>query len=224
MRVGGQNQNFAAWSSFALRPRVLRDVSSVDMSTSVLGAPLDIPVVISSFDGSELCHPDGERALVRAAEAEGSAHLVPHLGSTRFEELRRVAPSTPLFFQLYAPMVPQSESREMDRDYVSSALSLLEREGCRGVFVTVDAINIGNREKTYKSPAWVAALRREVGGFPVARSLDGAGLGAHSGHAIPTWEDINWMVEQTTLPIVAKGIMTEEDALLAARAGCAGVT
>ena len=54
--------------------------------------------------------------------------------------------------------------------------------------------------------------------------LDGVGLGAHSGHAIPTWEDISWMVEQTTLPIVVKGVMTEEDALLAARAGCAGVT
>lgn len=114
----------------------------------------------------------------------------------------------------------------LDRAYVARTLEYLHQQGCAAVFVTCDTPNHGNREKTYRSSAWVAQLKDECGGFAPPRALEAAGVGEHAGHtATLCWDDILWIkgVIRTQLrsdmALVLKGVMTAEDVRRAVAVG-----
>ena len=123
-------ENHAAFGRVWLRPRVLVDVSRIDMAVAVLGARLALPVYISATALGRLAHPDGELALLRAAAAEGTAYMLPTLSSYPLGEvLAARTAGQPTGVQLYV-----NGDRATSAAYVKAA----EAGGCSVLCVTVD--------------------------------------------------------------------------------------
>jgi isopentenyl diphosphate isomerase/L-lactate dehydrogenase-like FMN-dependent dehydrogenase len=199
-------RNRRAYESWALRPRVLCDVSALDLSTTVLGVKVSLPVLIAPCGGHGKAHPEGEFATYRAAAACGTVFAVSANASADFEELARAA-SGRLWLQLYP-----FRDREMTRTG-SSAKDL----GYEAVCVT-QILNGRPSERNIRNDY---SNRRGVN-FGQAETKR---RGAHPGGGDPaaTWKDLEWIKSASELPVVAKGIMTGEDAELCAEAGADGV-
>ena len=205
-------RNRRAYESWALRPRVLRDVSSLDLSTTVLGVKVGLPVLIAPCGGHKKAHAEGEFATFRAAAACGTIFAVSANASADFEELAKAA-SGHLWLQLYP-----FRDREMTRDWLKRA----KVAGYEAVCVTLDSQWPPKRERNIRNDY---SNRRGIN-FPKAAGQPApARRGAHPGGGDPaaTWKDLEWIKSMTDLPVVAKGIMTGEDAQLCAETGIAGV-
>ena len=130
-----------------------------------------------------ITHPDGELAIAGASEAMGVAYIVAHYAGYSVEDILKVCGSEGpkrLLFQLYPPRCKDRDC--LDKPYVAECFRHLGNLGWRGVSVTVDTVNNGNREKTYKNPDWVSAMAKESGGFPPPKSLSESPLGRMIGH------------------------------------------
>jgi isopentenyl diphosphate isomerase/L-lactate dehydrogenase-like FMN-dependent dehydrogenase len=123
------DRNRRAFQSWALRPRVLRDVHSVDLSTTVLGTKIDLPVLIAPCAGHKKAHADGELATGRAAAARGTIYAVSANAAVPFEELAKAARGH-LWLQMYL-----FRDREMTREWLRRA----KAAGYEAVCVTVDS-------------------------------------------------------------------------------------
>ncbi|MDV6374265.1 alpha-hydroxy acid oxidase [Deinococcus arenicola] len=201
-----------------LRPRMLVDVSAIDISTTVLGLPLDFPVGIapSAFHG--LAHPDAELATARAANAAGSVMTLSTFSNTPIADVGQAAGGR-LWFQLYL-----LADRELSREIIARA----EASGARALVFTVDAPYLGRREANERHRF---ALPPHLSAPNVATPQELAGVETDTGSQLTnyfqnlvdktfTWNDLAWLRQQTTLPIILKGILTAEDAELAVQHGC----
>ena len=213
-----------AFDSLALRPRMLQDVSNLDLSTTVLGVKVGFPIFPAPAGGHTKGHPDGELATAQAAGALGTLMVVSAHSSYSLEQIVEAA-SGPLWFQMYL---------FLDRDVTLTWVRRAEAVGCRALCITVDANSPPKRERAIRNK-----LQRDDG--------DRSGFGPNYAHLRPDqlpdlsggvvvpqtaramtsrsagWEEIDWLKEQTSLPIVLKGIMTSEDAALAAEHGVDGI-
>ncbi|MEN3284806.1 MAG: 4-hydroxymandelate oxidase [Solirubrobacteraceae bacterium] len=203
--------NRAAFAAVHLRPRVLVDVSRRSLATTVLGQPIDLPVMLAPVGDAARVHPDAELATVAAA---GSAGVVTILGMASTYSVDEVvaAARRPVWFQLYV-----LKSRDMTRRLVEHA----EEVGCAGLVVTVDNPGVIARDLAAgagRKQAWgtLAALG-------LTEELDAGGLLLENVDPTLTWRDIAWVRSITRLPIVLKGIQTAEDACLCAEHGVAGL-
>ena len=109
------DRNRRAYGSWAFRPRVLRDVSSLDLSTTILGIKVNVPVLIAPCGGHKRAHPEGELATYRAAAACGTILAVSANSNTSFEELAKAANG-----HLWVQMYPFRD-REMTKDWLQRA-------------------------------------------------------------------------------------------------------
>lgn len=210
--------NREAFRRARLRPRVLVDVSDVSTRTTVLGVDLDLPVGIapSAFHG--LAHPSAELGTAGAAHAEGSLFALSTFSNTSIEDVARVVPGR-FWFQLYV---------YRDREVSAALVRRAEAAGARALVVTVDAPYVGRREPNERHRFGLPPHL----GVPNAASREAlAALESSSGSQLVnyfqglvdrrfTWRDVAWLRELTTLPIVLKGVLTAEDALLAVEHGC----
>jgi isopentenyl diphosphate isomerase/L-lactate dehydrogenase-like FMN-dependent dehydrogenase len=196
--------NRTAFERYALRPRVLVDVSHCDLSTTVAGTPVTMPILVAPTAGHVLAHPDGELATVRAACAAGTVMIASTVASTSLEDIAAAA-TGPAWFQLYI--------RSMDR--AKELVLRAEAAGYRAIVLTVDTPRLGNREKDMRYNA-----RRRL--FPAANFDEDDFTFSYTGDSL-TWEVIGWLRSLTTLPIFLKGILTGEDALLAVEHGVEGI-
>jgi 4-hydroxymandelate oxidase len=211
-----------AWDAIALRYRVLRDVSVRSMRTTVLGASLDWPVLVAPMAFQQLAHPDGELAVARAAAATGSAMILSTLATRSVEEVR-AAGSAPLWFQLYI---------YRDRDATEAVVRRAEAAGCTALVLTVDAPILGRRERDLINgfhippgtpiPNVAAAPRRQLSAQG-ARASALADFTRDHWDASISWKDLGWLHSITALPILVKGIVRGDDAVLALDHGAAGV-
>ncbi|KAI9568876.1 glyoxylate dehydrogenase [Boletus coccyginus] len=210
-------ENRAGYQRIWFRPRILRDVSMVDWSTTILGQKSSLPVYISATALGKLGHPDGELNLTRAAGKHGVIQMIPTLASCSFDEIVDAAiPGQAQFLQLYV-----NRDREITRKYVQHA----EKRGIKGLFITVDAPQLGRREKDMRmkfvDESGVAKVQENQSGVKkdegVARAI--------SSFIDPSlsWKDIPWFKSITSMPIVLKGVATPEDALMAYDYGIAGI-
>jgi 4-hydroxymandelate oxidase len=201
--VSRNRRAFAAWS---LRPRVLSGVSSVDLRTTVLGAKVSLPVLIAPCGGHSKVHPDGEAATLRAGASAGTIVVVSANSSTSFGDLATHV-DTIRWLQTY-PF--------RDRAVTVEWLREAERSGYAAVCVTLDSQWPPKRERNlrndYRPPAGVNLGAREPGGALRTQADPAA-----------SWADLAWMVGQTSLPVVAKGIMAPEDVSHAIDAGAQAV-
>jgi 4-hydroxymandelate oxidase len=203
-------RNRRAYESWALRPRVLRDVSALDLSTTVVGTKVSLPVLIAPCGGHRRAHPDGELATYRAAASCGTVLAVSANANTSFEDLAKAATGH-LWLQLY-PF--------RDRELTKSWLSRAEEAGYEAICVTLDSQwrpkrerNIRNNYKRSRGPNYPKTDTAEA---PRPGSSRRAGEAADPA---ATWRDLEWIKSATDLPVIAKGIMTGEDAELCAQAG-----
>jgi 4-hydroxymandelate oxidase len=210
--------NRTAFEAIRLRPRVLVDVRECDVSTTVLGSPVRLPVLIAPTSVHQLAHPEGECATARAAAAEGTVMVASTLSSYPLEAI--AATRAPLWFQLYL---------YRDRRFAREFLQRVEAAGYRAVVLTVDAPAIGNRERdrrnAFSLPGHLrfgnfAAQGGEHDETPARASITWETRGER---LMLTWEDIPWLRSLTALPLVLKGIMTAEDATRAVACGVEGI-
>src|SRR5215207_3420516 len=110
--------NRDAWNQLRLRPRVLVDVSRVDLGTRAFGATLAHPVIVAPTAAHALAHPDGEAATARGAAAAGALMTLSTISSSTMEEVAEVAAEAPRWFQLYPPT-----DREATRALVERAVA-----------------------------------------------------------------------------------------------------
>jgi 4-hydroxymandelate oxidase len=213
-----------AWDGIALRYRVLRDVSRRNLSTTILGDALALPLLVAPMAFQRLAHPEGELATARAASAAGAGMILSTLATTSIEDVRAAAPG-PLWFQLYI---------YRDRGASRALVERAERAGCTALVLTVDSPLLGRRERDVRNGFHVSddfTVPNLTGDPRAALAAAGAHGGAsalagfvetHWDSAI-SWRDVEWLRSITRLPVLVKGIVRGDDAKLALEHGAAGV-
>ncbi|TFL07022.1 FMN-dependent dehydrogenase-domain-containing protein [Pterulicium gracile] len=211
-------ENHAAYQRIWFRPRIMRNMTTVDFSSSILGQKTSMPIYISATALGKLGHPDGELNLTRAAAKHGIIQMIPTLASCSFDEIVDAAqPGQTQFLQLYV-----NKDREITKRIVQHA----EKRGVKGLFITVDAPQLGRREKDMRMKFDAESDPSEVsksGSDKVDRSQGAAR--AISSFIDPglQWSDLPWFKSITKMPLILKGVQCWEDAQEAYDQGLAGV-
>jgi L-lactate dehydrogenase (cytochrome) len=220
---GASNDNLsrdwnAEWyQNLMFRPRILNPVKNVDTSTSILGLRLDIPILNSPASSAAFVHSDAEIALAKGLAARGSAMIVPTMASYSVEEITgALTEPGKFFFQLYA-----SEDKVITKILLDNAVRLK----AKAIVVTVDLPVMSKREGYERYELAVAREKASKEPKSVGKALVSQ-IPARASRAVDSnlsWDDIRWIQNYTGLPVFIKGIQCVEDALLAFRAGCAGI-
>jgi isopentenyl diphosphate isomerase/L-lactate dehydrogenase-like FMN-dependent dehydrogenase len=208
------HDNVEAFSRWHLRPRVLVDVSEVTTATTVLGKPVSMPLLVAPTAFQRLAHSEGELATARAAARAGTVMCQSTLSSVMPGELAAAAPGARLWFQLYW---------SSDRGFTADLLGRVVEAGFEAVVFTVDFAAAGRRERDLRT---AFALPDDLPTPNIPESLQRENFHAALGRIVDTaltWRDLEWLREACSLPVVLKGILSGEDALLAAEHGAAGV-
>ena len=204
-------ENEAAFARRRLRPRVLVDVERLDLATTMLGTPVLLPVGVAPTARHGLAHPDGEVATARGAASVGALFCSATLSTRSMEEVAAL-PEGPRWFQLYT-----HADRAISVDLVGRAAAA----GFRALVITVDLPGVGRRDRELRTEyLWPGA--EEYGNLLRYPDQEAVSAGLH--RAVGTWDDLaSLRVGAPDLPLVLKGILTPEDAVLAVEHGAAGV-
>ncbi|KAL2267561.1 hypothetical protein VTJ83DRAFT_4838 [Remersonia thermophila] len=207
-------ENHAAFHRIWFRPRILIDVEKIDMSTTMLGTPCSIPFYVTATALGKLGHPEGEVVLTRASHKHNVIQMIPTLASCSFDDIvDAAAPGQVQWLQLYV-----NKDREVTRRIVQHA----ERRGCKALFITVDAPQLGRREKDMRFKFTDQGSKVQEG---QATDTSQGAARAISSFIDPSlsWADIPWFRSITKMPIVLKGVQRVEDVVRAVEAGVQGV-
>jgi len=224
-----------------LRQRVLVDVSSVSLKTSLLGEPVAMPVALAPAGMTGLIHGNGEMLAARVAEAAGIKFCLSTMSICTIEDVSE-AVTAPFWFQLYV---------FRDRGFSRSVIERARAAGCSALFVTVDLPMRGQRHMDIKhgltvppritlanafdmatKPRWAASVLRgrrrsfgNVEAFLKGRSgmIKSASWANENYDRTLSWRDIDWVRSLWPGKLVLKGILDVEDAKLAAAAGVDGI-
>ncbi|KAG7746252.1 hypothetical protein KL912_004512 [Ogataea haglerorum] len=201
-------ENRYALGRIFFRPRCLVDVSNTSIETDILGVRTSAPFFISSFTGSNLIQPEGEKILARAAAEENIAYMVPKRGSVSLEQLHaETAPSQAFFYQY--EFESAEELREAPKFFRHIETTIPQ---VRAIFVNVDVAARGLREKEYK------VRQMETG----KSDVELAGLARPEPEYVATWKEFETVKNSTSLPIILKGLQRKEDIVKAAELGFRG--
>ena len=192
--------NREAFARIRLLPRVLVDVSKCDTRTTVLGTPIGMPVMIAPTAFHGLACPEGERATARAAGGAGTLMVASTSSTCSLEEIAEAA-AGPLWFQLYV----------FNRQTAAELVRRAAAAGYRALVLTVDSPRWGRKEQ---------AIRH---GFDLPAKGNFGDQADTKDTVTFIWEDLNWLRSLSPLPIILKGILTAEDALLAVEYGVEGI-
>ncbi len=206
--------NAAAFSRWELRPRVLVDVGSVSAATTVLGTEVALPVLVAPTAFLRLADPEGERSVARAAAAAGTVVTLATLSSVTPAELAEAAPDARRWFQLYW---------SRDRGFTRGLVEAVVEAGFEALVLTVDLPVPGRRERDLRAGF---ALPEDLPLPNIPFRVQGEGFQTALLEAVDdtlTWRDLEWLRSVCPLPLVVKGILTAEDALLAAEHGAVAV-
>ncbi|GAA5865688.1 hypothetical protein JCM1840_003219 [Sporobolomyces johnsonii] len=226
------NWNHDSFAAVRLRPRVMRDVTEVDLSTTILGHKSTLPFFIAPAALGRLAHPEGEKCLARVAASHGIPYAISANASVGFEEIASQAQDGhTLFYQLYV---------NKDRAKTEAQLKRVAKAGYKAIIVTVDAPVAGKRERDERSkmdeeatadPNIQKAMSSTAPDAPdrpqQPPSEPAQGIAQVMGNYVDSalaWSDLAWIRRVTGgLPIVVKGIQCAEDAALAAHYGADGI-
>jgi isopentenyl diphosphate isomerase/L-lactate dehydrogenase-like FMN-dependent dehydrogenase len=208
-------ENLAAYRRWVLRPRVLVDVGAVTTATTVLATEVSMPILVAPTAFHRLAHPDGEHATARAAAAAGTVMCLSTLATAGAAEVAEAAPGGARWYQLY-----WHPDRGLTRAIVEEAATA----GFSAIVLTVDLPVLGNRERDLRtgftlSDDLVPAFTRTASHTPEGGSEV---LGWVVDPRL-TWKDLEWLRSLSDLPLLVKGILTAEDAVLAVEHGCEGI-
>lgn len=214
-------KNASAFARRELHYRVLVDVDSRDLSATVLGHELSMPILVAPTAFHKLAHEDGEAATARAAGAAGTLMILSTLSNTPVEEVVAATPG-PVWFQLYV---------YRDRGATKALVERAEAAGCQALVLTVDAPLLGRREADVRNrfslpPGLSVENLLPVGKGDLPADVKDSGLAAYFLTLLDaslSWKDVEWLRSITDLPVLVKGIVRADDAVRAADHGCAGV-
>lgn len=198
----------AAWGRVRWWPRVLRDVSTVDLSVTLLGSPYAVPWGVAPTSLQRAVHPDGEIAMAAACAAAGSPMVVSSNAGSTFAEI--AATGVRWWLQCYLPQ---------DRDLAAPLLRRAVAAGAEAVVLTVDTPVVGTKHSPTPS-VWDVVDPATVR-VNFDDGYDAAPGAAKARDLAPA--DIAWLGERTGLPVVVKGVLRPDDAVRCHRAGAAAV-
>ncbi len=251
--VGGSDDewslgnNASAFSRYELLPRALRDVSQIDLSTTILGRKMALPLLLSPTGASQILHHHKELAVARAAAAAGLMYSLSTVGSTSLEDVSAHT-NGPKMFQLYV---------FKDRGLTKELIARAKAAGYDALCLTVDTVVGGNRERDLLTgmslpprftpasllsiiahPKWLFNFRRSGGvSMPniddwVKASAESAGGGAAAFIDAQfdrklTWDGAAWIAREWAKdgdkPFMIKGIISPDDAIRARDIGAKAV-
>ncbi len=236
-------RNQGDFSRYELLPRYLVDVSAIDTRTTVMGQPIDFPVVLAPTGMSRLFNNDGELAVATAAAEAGTVYSLSTVGTHSIEQVAAVC-AGPKWFQLYV---------FRDRELVTEFIERCRAAHYHALCLTVDVPLPGNRERdlytgmaipprfTARSwfdfclhPLWGLKYVLSKQPFELANVAHKAGVQdrelttlvgylARQFDPSTTWDDAAWMIEQWKGPFAIKGISCVEDAVRAADIGATAI-
>lgn len=234
-------RNTESFERCDLVPNILRGVADVDMSVTVMGQKLEMPIYCSPTALQRLFHHDGERAVAAAAAKFGTMFGVSSLGTVSLEELRRKH-DNPQCYQFYF---------HKDRGLNRAMMERAKEAGINVMMLTVDSITGGNRERDLRT-GFSIPFRLTLGGMLqfALKPMWGMNYLTHESFKLPqldehvdmgggamsigryftdmldpsmTWDDVAKMVELWDGQFCLKGVMSVEDAEKAVEIGCTGI-
>ncbi|KAK9468640.1 FMN-dependent dehydrogenase-domain-containing protein [Lipomyces arxii] len=212
--------NAKAFRKVLFRPRVLIDITKADTTSSILGVKTTLPVFVCPAALARLAHPDGEKAIARAAGKQGIVQMVSNNASLNYTDIvtAKIKPDQPFMFQLYV---------HSDRARSERLLKDIVKAGCRAVVLTVDSPTPGKRELDERNAREEARASGIVDDKTPLSATSGAGdesapggVGKALSAAITgdlVWSDVEWLRKQlpADVKIALKGLQTVEDVVIA---------
>ncbi|KAL6448737.1 hypothetical protein ACFW04_000510 [Cataglyphis niger] len=214
--------NREAFKNYRIRPRFLRDVSRRDISTTILGHKISMPLGVAPTAMQRMAHPDGECANARAAQTAGTIFILSTISTSSIEEVAEAAPDGIKWFQLYI---------YIDRNVTLNLIRRAECAGFKALVLTIDAPFFGDRRADIKNKfALPSHLRFANFEGELSQQINTAKTGSGLNEYVTalfdaslSWDDVKWLKRTTILPIILKGILTAEDARLAVENGVDGI-
>ncbi|ESR39968.1 hypothetical protein CICLE_v10025729mg [Citrus x clementina] len=196
-------ENVEAFHRITFRPRILVDVSRIDLSTTILDYKISAPIIIAPTALHKLANPEGEVATARAAASCNTIMVLSFTSSSTIEEVFK------------------------KRDITATLVQRAERNGFKALVLTVDTPRLGRREADIKNKMITPPLKNLEGLLSTKVSSDtGSNFEADANETMDaslSWKDLEWLRSITNLPILIKGILTREDAIKAVEVGVAGI-
>jgi L-lactate dehydrogenase (cytochrome) len=232
-------ENCRAFEKVTSRPRGAVAMASCDLRTTVLGAPLELPLLLAPVGSTRMFYPRGEAVAAQAAGAAGTVYILSTLSGCRLEDVR-AASRGPVWYQLYLVG---------GRDVAEGAIARARAAGLSALVVTIDTPVAGMRERDLRNgvrqllsrnlwsmvtflpqflarPVWLAGFLADGGlmkfpnvVLPGQGPMAYADVGTALEQSVVAWRDLIWIRKVWDGPIVVKGVHTAEDARRAADEG-----
>jgi len=235
-------RNTESFNSCDLIPNVLSDVSSVDLSTTVLGQKIDFPLFLSATAMHRLYHHHGERATAKAAEKMGTMFGISTMATTSLEDIGKLT-NGPKLFQIYI---------HKDRGLTDNLIERCKQSGFNSMCLTVDTVVAGNRERDHRTgfstpprltlssllsfalhPEWSLnyllsskfKLENIIHMTDKGSSIDKSVIDYINEQFDPSmnWKDAEYCVKKWGGPFALKGVMSVDDAKKAIDIGCSAI-
>jgi len=220
--------NREAFERRRLRPRMLRGNRERELAVEVLGTRSPAPFLLAPVGVLSIAHAEGELAVARASAATGVPLILSSAASHTIEQVAEAMGDAPRWFQLYWVN---------DREIAASFVQRAEAAGYAAIVVTLDTPVLGWRERDLRSaylpfitgegcaqffsdPVFRSRLERPPEEDPLAAA---AAMLATFPNLDLTWDDLDWLRAQTNLPLLVKGVLAGEDAVLAFEHGADGI-
>ena len=200
-----RRENEAAYKRLTIVPRYLSGYKDAEMSTTLLGSKIAMPIITSVMGGHGMAHVTAEAGTAKGTDAAGTLMEVPSQSTLSLEQIAKASPG-PKWFQIYFPDDP-GVAREL--------LQRAKAAGYLAIVLTIDGVSNGNRE-TDRRNHFVNPLPQ--GNFPEPRARGTRPFKPDLG-----WEDVAFIQKTTGLPVVLKGVLSPELAVMAVEHGCAGI-
>ena len=235
-------RNTSAFDDCDLIPNILASVGKPDLSTTIFGRKIDMPIFLSPTAMQRLYHPDGDKASARAAEKFGTFYSMSTMANNSIEEISNIS-SGPKLFQLYV---------HKDKSITDDLLDRCKRSGFDGMCLTVDTLVAGNREKDHRTgfttppkltlnsllsfasrPLWVLRYLTNKK-FELSNVVKKTDKGTNITKSVidyineqydpkMNWKDAEYCVKKWNGPFALKGVMSVDDAKRAIDIGCTAI-
>ena len=235
-------RNTESFNDCDLVPNVLANVGKPDLSTTVFGKKIDLPVFLSPTAMQRLYHHDGDKASAKAAEKFGTFYSMSSMANTTIEEISNIS-NGPKLFQLYV---------HKDKSITDDLIERSKNSGFDAMCLTVDTLVAGNREKDHRTgfttppkltlqslmsfaihPQWVFNYLTHPK-FELANVSKKTDKGTNIAKSVidyvneqydpsMSWKDAEYIVKKWDGPFALKGVMSVEDAKRAIDIGCTGI-
>ncbi|MGK7949013.1 MAG: alpha-hydroxy acid oxidase [Xenococcaceae cyanobacterium] len=215
-------ENRLAINRYQLRPRMLVDVSQRDLTTTVVGQSLAMPVLIAPMAFQCLANPEGEIATAKAAANKGVVMVLSTMSTKSLEAVAEQKNNTHQWFQLYI---------HRDRALTQALVQRAENAGYNALCLTIDAPMLGKRESDRRNQFTLPKTMElanlvSMADLAIPQTTEESGLFTYFAEQIDpsvTWKDVEWLQSITTLPVILKGILRADDALKAYEFGAKGI-